>query len=181
MSLYCPQSPLDAEGDAGTGTGSSAWSAPFGTEALFAEPSAPQAPWRTAADYELAPPAPAVSRTTADSPATPTTAPTADSSTTPATDPTTDSATDPTATCQDDDGALPPPRPEERLRPRMATADRHRLDLQTALTAAGVAPAPGDAAALRALAQLDDATVDTVISWIRAATRAAAWTHAHLE
>ncbi|TJZ58813.1 hypothetical protein FCH28_01235 [Streptomyces piniterrae] len=71
------------------------------------------------------------------------------------------------------DGDRPPapPRPEDRLRYSVATPDRRRLDLQAALTKAGVAPAAGDAAAVRVLAALDDATVAAVIGWITAAAQ----------
>ncbi|UQA97225.1 hypothetical protein [Streptomyces halobius] len=72
------------------------------------------------------------------------------------------------------DERLPPlSRPEDRLRSSVATADRRRLDLQAALTKAGVAPAAGDAAAVRALARLDDATVAAVIGWIGTAAEGA--------
>ncbi|MCB5910717.1 hypothetical protein [Streptomyces pinistramenti] len=67
----------------------------------------------------------------------------------------------------------PVPRPESRLHAPVSTSDRRRLDLQVALTAAGVAPAPEDAAALRALAGLDDATTTAVINWIGTAARTA--------
>ncbi|GAU69695.1 hypothetical protein SSP35_14_00290 [Streptomyces sp. NBRC 110611] len=68
-----------------------------------------------------------------------------------------------------EDGALPPPRPEERLRAPLALADRRRLDIQAALTAAGVAPAAGDAAAVAELAGLSETTVRAVIDWIESA------------
>ncbi|MEV0372411.1 hypothetical protein AB0I10_21680 [Streptomyces sp. NPDC050636] len=72
------------------------------------------------------------------------------------------------------DEPLPaPPRAEDRLQYSVATPDRRRLDIQAALTKAGVAPAAGDAAAVRAIAGLDDATVAAVIGWIGAAAQGA--------
>ncbi|MEU9118961.1 hypothetical protein AB0C96_03715 [Streptomyces sp. NPDC048506] len=85
-----------------------------------------------------------------------------------------------------EDGMLPPPRPEERLEAPVALPDRRRLDrrrldrrrldrrrldLQAALTAAGIAPADGDAAAVAELAGLSDATVWAVTGWIGSAAR----------
>ncbi|MFI6765476.1 hypothetical protein [Streptomyces sp. NPDC050355] len=77
-----------------------------------------------------------------------------------------------------DDLPLPPPRPEERLQAPVALPDRRRLDLQVALTAAGVAPAAGDQAAVAELAGLSDAAVQAVIGWIEAAARAS-WPRPH--
>lgn len=71
-----------------------------------------------------------------------------------------------------EDRPLPPPHPEERLPAPVARPDGRRLDLQAALTAAGVAPSDGDPAAMAALAALSDATVHTVIGWIEAAAQA---------
>ncbi|MFI7102398.1 hypothetical protein ACIBK8_23930 [Streptomyces sp. NPDC050161] len=65
------------------------------------------------------------------------------------------------------------PQAESRMHTPVSTSDRRRLDLQVALTAAGVAPAPEDAAALRVLADLDDATTTAVINWIGTAARTA--------
>ncbi|MEW1748540.1 hypothetical protein [Streptomyces angustmyceticus] len=87
---------------------------------------------------------------------------------------------------------LPPPRPEDRLsfepaqrygltapaRPAeqrqgpVAMPDHRRLELHAALTAAGVAPADGDLAALAEIASLGDTTVGAVIGWLAAATQA---------
>ncbi|MGW1378900.1 hypothetical protein ACWD6P_32170 [Streptomyces sp. NPDC002446] len=77
-----------------------------------------------------------------------------------------------------DDLPLPPPRPEERLQAPVALPDRRRLDVQAALTAAGVAPAAGDQAAVAELAGLSDATVRAVIGWIGAAAQAS-WPRPH--
>jgi hypothetical protein len=57
----------------------------------------------------------------------------------------------------------------------VSTPDRRRLELQAALTAAGVAPRAGDGAAVHKLTQLDDATVDAVIGWIGAAAQRPSW------
>ncbi|WP_407548500.1 hypothetical protein QOM21_04970 [Streptomyces sp. Pv4-95] len=70
--------------------------------------------------------------------------------------------------CRDD---FAPPRPGAPFQSPVSTPDRRRLELQAALTAAGVAPMAGDGAAVRKLAQLDDATVDAVIDWIGAAAQ----------
>lgn len=64
---------------------------------------------------------------------------------------------------------LAPPRAEDRLPYGMAADDRKRLEVQAALTAAGVAPRAGDYAALRRIAALDDTSVAAVIGWIRTA------------
>ncbi|MEU8684139.1 hypothetical protein [Streptomyces sp. NPDC048611] len=93
--------------------------------------------------------------------------------------------------------ALPPPRPEDRLhfgppypqdrplpRPEeqrqgpVAMPDRRRLDLQAALTAAGVAPTDGDLAALAEIAALGDTTAGAVINWLGTAARGS-WPHPH--
>lgn len=71
-----------------------------------------------------------------------------------------------------DDLPLPPPRPEERLQAPVALPDRRRLDIQAALTAAGVAPTAGDQAAVAELVGLSDGTVQAVIGWIEAAAQA---------
>ncbi|MFB6435549.1 hypothetical protein ACFCVY_02015 [Streptomyces sp. NPDC056411] len=85
---------------------------------------------------------------------------------------------------------LPPPRPEDRLpfvaptcapplpypavrqQEPVSLPDRRRLEIQAALTAAGVAPADGDPAAMAELAGLSEATVRAVLGWIGAAARA---------
>ncbi|UKY54211.1 hypothetical protein [Streptomyces inhibens] len=76
------------------------------------------------------------------------------------------------------DRPLPPPCPEDRLQAPMALPDRRRLEIQAALTAAGVAPADGDAAAVAELAGLSDTTVRAVIDWIGAAARTS-WPRPH--
>ncbi|MFJ9407470.1 hypothetical protein [Streptomyces sp. NPDC101393] len=65
----------------------------------------------------------------------------------------------------------PPFLPEDRPAPRVSTPDLRRLDIQAALTAAGVAPVTGDSAAVHQIAHLDEATVTAVISWIGAAAQ----------
>ncbi|MFC5250761.1 hypothetical protein [Streptomyces nigrescens] len=65
-----------------------------------------------------------------------------------------------------------PPRPEEQRQGPVAMPDRRRLDLQAALTAAGVAPTDGDLAALAEITALGDTTVGAVINWLGTAARA---------
>ncbi|GAB2606069.1 hypothetical protein GCM10027168_43760 [Streptomyces capparidis] len=64
---------------------------------------------------------------------------------------------------------LAPPDPDPRPAHSLPAADVRRLDLHTALVTAGVPPLPGDGDAIRAVAQLDDTTVRTVIAWITSA------------
>ncbi|MFF7181414.1 hypothetical protein [Streptomyces sp. NPDC008121] len=61
---------------------------------------------------------------------------------------------------------LPAPAPASRLRMVLEPEDRRRLDLHAALTTAGIAPLPGDLAAIEALCRLDDATHLTLQRWI---------------
>ncbi|MEU9704356.1 hypothetical protein [Streptomyces sp. NPDC047981] len=64
-------------------------------------------------------------------------------------------------------GAPPaPPAPAARLSVPLEPTDRRRLDLHAALTTAGVAPLPGDLAAIEALCRLDDATHIALQRWI---------------
>ncbi|MGX1851832.1 hypothetical protein [Streptomyces sp. NPDC055299] len=65
-----------------------------------------------------------------------------------------------------------PPRPAEQRQGPVAMPDRRRQELQAALSAAGVAPADADLAALAEIAGLGDTTVVAVIGWLGAAARA---------
>ncbi|MFF9193588.1 hypothetical protein ACF09L_00130 [Streptomyces sp. NPDC014779] len=64
------------------------------------------------------------------------------------------------------DDTLPAPDPASRLFPALEPADRRRLDLHAALTAAGIAPRPGDLDAIEALCRLDDTTHAALRRWI---------------
>ncbi|MEN8654593.1 hypothetical protein ABCR94_29365 [Streptomyces sp. 21So2-11] len=63
---------------------------------------------------------------------------------------------------------LSAPDPRERLETLLPPVDRRRLDLNVALTAAGIAPAPGDRQAIEALSLLDDATHVALRRWLTA-------------
>ncbi|MFE1173338.1 hypothetical protein [Streptomyces sp. NPDC058773] len=76
------------------------------------------------------------------------------------------------------DRPLLPPRPEEQRQGPVAMPDRRRLELQAALTAAGVAPTDGDLAALAEIAALGDTTAGAVITWLGTAARAS-WPRPH--
>ncbi|MFC5805165.1 hypothetical protein [Streptomyces formicae] len=64
------------------------------------------------------------------------------------------------------DFLLPAPDPDARLSVPLSASDRRRLELHAALTTAGIAPLPGDLAAIDALCVLDDTTNATVQRWI---------------
>ncbi|MFD3439539.1 hypothetical protein ACFWU3_18735 [Streptomyces sp. NPDC058685] len=64
------------------------------------------------------------------------------------------------------DYLLPAPDPRERVPYTLPVGDQRRLDVQTALTTAGVAPRPGDLAAIDALCALEDSDFSTVLRWI---------------
>lgn len=68
------------------------------------------------------------------------------------------------------DYPLPPPTPASRLSVPLEPADRRRLELHAALTTAGIAPLPGDLAAIEALCTLDDSTHIALQRWITRAT-----------
>ncbi|WP_336053662.1 hypothetical protein [Streptomyces sp. CA2R101] len=68
-------------------------------------------------------------------------------------------------------GLSVPPLPAEQRQGPVAMPDHRRLDLHAALTAAGVAPADGDLAALAEIASLGDTTVGAVIGWLAAAAQ----------
>jgi hypothetical protein len=61
------------------------------------------------------------------------------------------------------DYLLAAPDPVDTL---LEPADRRRLDLHAALTTAGIAPLPGDLAAIDALCALDDTTHTALQRWI---------------
>ncbi|MGW6690874.1 hypothetical protein [Streptomyces sp. NPDC054961] len=50
----------------------------------------------------------------------------------------------------------------------LTPVDRRRLDLQAALTAAGIAPLPGDVESIYILSALDDTTHAALVRWITA-------------
>ncbi|MEU7035704.1 hypothetical protein ABZ958_18750 [Streptomyces sp. NPDC046237] len=64
------------------------------------------------------------------------------------------------------DYPLPSPAPATRLSVPLEPADRRRLELHAALTTAGIAPLPGDLAAIDALCTLDDTTHIALQRWI---------------
>ncbi|MGW7467873.1 hypothetical protein ACWGJT_25195 [Streptomyces xantholiticus] len=64
------------------------------------------------------------------------------------------------------DYLLAAPDPDRRVPVPLEPADRRRLDLHAALTTAGIAPLPGDLAAIEALCTLDDTTHAALQRWI---------------
>ncbi|WP_229834166.1 hypothetical protein [Streptomyces xantholiticus] len=64
------------------------------------------------------------------------------------------------------DYLLAAPDPDLRVPVPLEPADRRRLDLHAALTTAGIAPLPGDLAAIEALCTLDDTTHAALQRWI---------------
>ncbi|MFE2557285.1 hypothetical protein ACFXGT_14910 [Streptomyces sp. NPDC059352] len=74
----------------------------------------------------------------------------------------------PTDCCGTAFGDFPLPASEPSSRPpiRLEPADRRRLELLAALTAAGVAPLPGDLEAIEVLCTLDDATHIALRRWL---------------
>lgn len=75
-------------------------------------------------------------------------------------------ALDGPAPCDHGDYLLAAPRPEHRVPLPLEPCDRRRLDLHAALTTAGIAPLPGDLAAIEALCALDDTTHAALQRWI---------------
>ncbi|MEV0000046.1 hypothetical protein [Streptomyces sp. NPDC050848] len=67
------------------------------------------------------------------------------------------------------DYLLPAPTPESRLPLPFEPADHRRLELHATLTAAGIAPVPGDLDAIEALCTLDDTTHVALRRWINRA------------
>ncbi|MFJ2933023.1 hypothetical protein ACIO8G_09635 [Streptomyces sp. NPDC087219] len=73
------------------------------------------------------------------------------------------------ATCgimEFDDCSMPEPAPSGRPSHGLEPADRRRLELHAALTAAGVAPLPGDRDAIDVLCTLDDSTHRALRRWL---------------
>ncbi|MFH8800559.1 hypothetical protein ACH4F6_13320 [Streptomyces sp. NPDC017936] len=67
-----------------------------------------------------------------------------------------------------DDFLLAPPQPARRLDPALDPRDVRRLEIHAALTAAGIAPMPGDLEAIDRLSALP-ATVHTALHrWLTA-------------
>lgn len=66
----------------------------------------------------------------------------------------------------EDDFLLPPPNPVDRLPSRIAPRDLRRLDLHAALTAAGIAPSPGDREAIERLSDLPVNVHEALHRWL---------------
>ncbi|MGW7469955.1 hypothetical protein ACWGJT_36160 [Streptomyces xantholiticus] len=62
--------------------------------------------------------------------------------------------------------SLPAPDAGRRTAVSLEPSDRRRLELHAALTTAGVAPLPGDLAAIDALCALDDTTHSALQRWL---------------
>lgn len=58
------------------------------------------------------------------------------------------------------------PTSDPRLGRTLTPMDRRRLDLQAALTIAGIAPLPGDVESIHILSTLDDTTHAALVRWI---------------
>lgn len=65
-----------------------------------------------------------------------------------------------------DDSYSAAPDPGQRVNLPLRPSDRKRLDLHATLTTAGIAPLPGDLAAIDALCSLDDTTHAALQRWI---------------
>ncbi|MGV9249995.1 hypothetical protein [Streptomyces sp. NPDC003697] len=65
-----------------------------------------------------------------------------------------------------DDFLLPPPDPAQRIRCSIDPYDLRRLDLHAALTAAGIAPLPGDREAIEQLSALPDSVHRALHRWL---------------
>ncbi|NBE55085.1 hypothetical protein GUY60_27415 [Streptomyces sp. YC537] len=61
---------------------------------------------------------------------------------------------------------LPPPNPAHRLRSPLDPRDLRRLDLNAALTAAGIAPSPGDRDAIEQLSALPYSVHEALHRWL---------------
>ncbi|MFE9679378.1 hypothetical protein ACFYO5_35590 [Streptomyces sp. NPDC006259] len=72
----------------------------------------------------------------------------------------------PAGPCQDADFLLAPPNPAERLSYTIDPRDRHRLDLQAALTTAGIPPRPEDRDAIDHLSNLPAGVNATLQRWL---------------
>ncbi|MDQ0578006.1 hypothetical protein [Streptomyces rishiriensis] len=67
---------------------------------------------------------------------------------------------------QDADFLLAPPNPAERFSYTIDPRDRRRLDLQAALTTAGIPPCPEDRDALNQLSNLPASVNDALQRWL---------------
>ncbi|MDI3387713.1 hypothetical protein QIS99_16120 [Streptomyces sp. B-S-A8] len=71
-----------------------------------------------------------------------------------------------------DDFLLPPPNPAQRMEPSRAAVldprDLRRLELNAALTAAGIAPLPGDREAIDQLSALPHSVHEALHRWLTA-------------
>ncbi|MER6977061.1 hypothetical protein [Streptomyces carpinensis] len=64
------------------------------------------------------------------------------------------------------DSPLPPPNPADRIACLLDPRDLRRLDLYAALTAAGIAPFPGDREAIVELSTLSDRVHEALHRWL---------------
>ncbi|MEG3627706.1 hypothetical protein [Streptomyces poriticola] len=64
------------------------------------------------------------------------------------------------------DFLLPPPAPDSRLPWRIDPVDLRRLDLYAVLTAAGIAPEPGDQEAVDQLSRLPGSVHEALHRWL---------------
>lgn len=67
-----------------------------------------------------------------------------------------------------DDFLLPPPRPAHRIDRALDPRDVRRLELHAALTAAGIAPMPGDLEAIDHLSALPHTVHTALHRWLTA-------------
>ena len=65
-----------------------------------------------------------------------------------------------------DDYLLPPPNPAHRLPTVLDPRDLRRLELNAALTAAGIAPLPGDREAIDQLSALPHSVHEALHRWL---------------
>ncbi|MBD0421982.1 hypothetical protein AB0L35_06210 [Streptomyces sp. NPDC052309] len=82
------------------------------------------------------------------------------------------SAAGPTRSCDaQDDYLLQPPNPAERVPCRIDPVDLRRLDLHAILTAAGIAPSPGDHDAIDQLSRLPGSVHTALHRWLAGTRR----------
>ncbi|MFG3345713.1 hypothetical protein ACGF1Z_11710 [Streptomyces sp. NPDC048018] len=72
----------------------------------------------------------------------------------------------PTTTTDSLSGPCTLPAPASRPTDQLKPADRRRIELNAALTTAGIAPSPGDRDAIEALCTLDDTTHTALRRWL---------------
>jgi hypothetical protein len=72
----------------------------------------------------------------------------------------------PVPSWEEDEGALPPPDPAQRLPMPIDQRDAQRLELLAVLTEAGIAPASGDREAIEYLSALPSSVAATVRRWV---------------